>query len=47
MAVRCRCSSPRRSHGIPRCRYSKPEEARENGEVEREGGLRGERGGGG
>ena len=41
MAVRCRRSSPRRSHGLPRCRHSKPEEARENGEVEREGGYRG------
>ena len=33
MAVRCRRSNPRRSHGIPRCRHSEPEEARENGEV--------------
>ena len=46
MGVRCRRSSPRRSHGLPRCRHSKPEEARENGEVER-GALRGEGGGGG
>ena len=29
MAVRCRRSSPRRSHGISRCRHSKPEEAGE------------------
>ena len=42
MAVRCRRSSPRRSHGIPRCRHSKPEEARESGEeVERGGGYGG------
>ena len=41
MAVRCRRSSPRRSHGLPRCRHSKPEEARENAEVERGGGYRG------
>ena len=41
MAVRCRRSSPRRSHGLPRCRHSKPEEARENGEVGRGGGYTG------
>ena len=29
MAVHCRRSSPRRSHGLPRCRHSKPEKARE------------------
>ena len=44
MTVRCRRSSPRRSHGLPRCRHSKPEEARENGEVERGEGLQGEGG---
>ena len=33
MAVRCRRSSPRRSHGIPRCRHRESEEARENGEA--------------
>ena len=41
MAVRCRRSSPRDSHGIPRCRHSKPEEARQNEEVERGGGYGG------
>ena len=41
MAVCCRRSSPRCSYGIPRCRHSKPEEARETGEVERGGDYRG------
>ena len=43
MAVRCRRSSLRRSHGLPRCRHSKPEEARENVEVERGGATGGGR----
>ena len=38
MAVRCRRSSPRRSHGLPRCRHSKPEEAREKREGRTGGG---------
>ena len=45
MAVRCRRTSLRRSHGLPRCRHSKPEEAREKREVERGGGYRGREGG--
>ena len=43
MAARCRRSSPRPSHGLPRCRHSKPEEARENGEAERGGATGGGR----
>ena len=46
MVVRCRRSGPRRSHGLPLCSYSKPEEARENGEVERRGGYGGREEGG-
>ena len=47
MAVRCRRSSPRRSHGLPRCRHSKPEEAREKRGGRTGGGLEREGGGGG
>ena len=46
MAVRCRRSSPRRSHGFPRCSHSGPEEASEK-RGGRTGGIRGEGGGGG
>ena len=41
MAVHCRRSSPRRSHGLPRCRHSKPEKAREKREGRTGGGYGG------
>ena len=46
MAVRCRRSSPRRSHGLPRCSHSESEEASEK-RGGRTGGLWWEGGGGG